>query len=484
MDIVNGDIRIRTLKEDDYSLLLKWLSDERVLEFYEGRDKKYTLEEIKKHFSEKWEDELFRVIIEYQGTPIGYGQIYKMYDELYDDYNYPRSDEIVFGMDQFIGEPEYWSKGIGTKYTKMVFDFLKKERNADAVVLDPHKNNSRAIRMYQKSGFRIIEDLPEHELHEGKKEDCYLMEYRYDDNIINTKATKYLLEHTFSSLKVETIEVLGSGYDSVAYLVNHEYVFKIKFSADKKKGYEKEKAIYAFLNKNLNTDIKIPNIEYSYISGDLFILGYKEIKGKFLSPELYVSLTLEEQQLLKEDIAIFLRKMHDLDISNISSYTIDNKQSILAEYELLRSTIYDSLSAIEKEYIEAFMQRLKTIDIFDGKKCLCHNDFSCNHLLLNDNNRLCGVIDFGDAGIVDEYCDFIYLLEDSEEEIGHEFGEDILKLYGNIDIEKAKEYQDVIEQYYPIETIVYGIKNNRPNFIEKGRREFYIRTHKDRKKGM
>ncbi|HAQ9476940.1 TPA: GNAT family N-acetyltransferase, partial [Enterococcus faecium] len=45
--------------------------------------------------------------------------------------------------------------------------------NANAVILDPHKNNPRAIRAYQKSGFRIIEDLPEHELHEGKKEDCY-----------------------------------------------------------------------------------------------------------------------------------------------------------------------------------------------------------------------------------------------------------------------------------------------------------------------
>lgn len=44
-----------------------------------------------------------------------------------------------------------------------------KERNANAVILDPHKNNPRAIRAYQKSGFRIIEDLPEHELHEGKK---------------------------------------------------------------------------------------------------------------------------------------------------------------------------------------------------------------------------------------------------------------------------------------------------------------------------
>ena len=173
--------------------------------------------------------------------------------------------------------------------------------------------------------------------------------------------------------------------------------------------------------------------------------------------------------------------MHDLDISDISSYTIDNKQNVLEEYQLLRDTIYDSLTDIEKQYIELFMQRLNTTDIFDGKKCLCHNDFSCNHLLLDDNNRLCGIIDFGDSGIIDEYCDFIYLLEDSEEEIGHEFGEDVLRLYGNIDIEKAKEYQDVVEQYYPIETIVYGIKNNKQDFIDKGRKEIYLRTRENKK---
>ncbi|BDP82483.1 transposase (plasmid) [Enterococcus faecium] len=52
---------------------------------------------------------------------------------------------------------------------------------------------------YQKSGFRIIEDLPEHELHEGKKEDCYLMEYRYDDNAtkvrtLTNQQVRWLLE--------------------------------------------------------------------------------------------------------------------------------------------------------------------------------------------------------------------------------------------------------------------------------------------------
>ena len=81
--------------------------------------------EIKNILQKLSKDEILRVIIEYQDKPIGYGQIYKMYDELYDDYHYPKSKEIVYGMDQFIGEPKYWSCGIGTKYTKMIFDFLK-----------------------------------------------------------------------------------------------------------------------------------------------------------------------------------------------------------------------------------------------------------------------------------------------------------------------------------------------------------------------
>ena len=281
------------------------------------------------------------------------------------------------------------------------------------------------------------------------------------------------------NIVVDSIKLIGEGYDSKAYIVNNEYVFKIKFSANKKKGYEKEKAIYDFLNKKLNTNIKIPNIEYSYISEELSILGYKEIKGTFLTPEIYFALSKEKQELLKQDIAMFLRQMHDLDYSEISSYTIDNKQNVLEEYQLLKETIYDSLTDIEKQYVEEFMQRLNSTTIFDGKKCLCHNDFSCNHLLLDGNNRLTGIIDFGDSGIIDEYCDFIYLLEDSEEEIGTNFGEDILRMYGNIDIEKAKEYQDIVEEYYPIETIVYGIKNIKQEFIENGRKEIYKRTYKD-----
>ncbi len=54
------------------------------------------------------------------------------------------------------------------------------------------------------------------------------MEYRYDDNATNVKAMKYLIEHYFDNFKVDSIEIIGSGYDSVAYLVNNEYIFNAK----------------------------------------------------------------------------------------------------------------------------------------------------------------------------------------------------------------------------------------------------------------
>lgn len=280
---------------------------------------------------------------------------------------------------------------------------------------------------------------------------------------------KSLLEKQFG-LNIDKIELLGEGLDSQAYLVNKRYIFKIKYSANKKKGYEKEKAVYDLLNKHMKSSIQIPKVEYSLIGEKLSILGYKEIKGKFLSPALYLSMTEDQKDALAKDIAGFLKEMHGLDYGEIAQYQIDNKENVLEEYKLLKNTIYGSLNDLEKGYIERFMNRLNVTGIFDGKKCLCHNDFSCNHILLDENNKFCGVIDFGDAGIIDECCDFVYLVENSEEEIGREFGMKVIGYYQDIDIEKVIEYQDVVEQYYPIETLVYGVKNNNQEKIEKGRK--------------
>ena len=60
---------------------------------------------------------------------------------------------------------------------KLVLNYLTSEKSADSIILDPHADNLRAIRCYEKVGFKKIKFLPKHEFHDGEKVDCYLMEY-------------------------------------------------------------------------------------------------------------------------------------------------------------------------------------------------------------------------------------------------------------------------------------------------------------------
>ena len=93
-----------------------------------------------------------------------------------------------------------------------------------------------------------------------------------------------LIEHYFDNFKVDSIEIIGSGYDRCGIFVNNEYILKQNLVLIRKR-LCKRKTEY-FLNTNLETNVKIPNIEYSYID-ELSILGYKEIKELFNTRNLF-----------------------------------------------------------------------------------------------------------------------------------------------------------------------------------------------------
>ncbi len=175
----DGNLRMRLLCACDLPKMTKWLSDERVLEFYEGRDTHWTQTDVAAHFfgPPDHDVEFLRVAIELDNEAVGYGQLYRLYGPLFDLYRMPDTGESVYAMDQFIGEPDLWGAGIGTRYVRLATDWLVRERGATAVVMDPRKANARAVRCYQKAGFEIVGDLPAHELHEGQRQDCWLMRY-------------------------------------------------------------------------------------------------------------------------------------------------------------------------------------------------------------------------------------------------------------------------------------------------------------------
>ena len=171
--IQEKSLSVRSLDREDAPLLAKWLSDPQVLAYYEGRDNPHDLTKVREKFY--IEDEITRCILMWESIAIGYLQFYPVELHWKNVYGY-QPEERVWGIDLFIGETHYWNRGIGTLVVRSVTDYLREKYRAK-VIIDPEIWNTRAIRVYEKAGFKKIKLLPQYELHEGKWQDSWLMEF-------------------------------------------------------------------------------------------------------------------------------------------------------------------------------------------------------------------------------------------------------------------------------------------------------------------
>ena len=82
----------------------------------------------------------------------------------------------IWAIDMWIGEPDFWEKGIGSKSLKLLVDYIFKNLKAEKIIIDPHIDNPRAIHVYEKAGFKKVKILKAHENYKDKKVDAWLME--------------------------------------------------------------------------------------------------------------------------------------------------------------------------------------------------------------------------------------------------------------------------------------------------------------------
>ncbi len=131
----NGELVVRKLEWKDNHLLAKWLSDPLVLEYYEGRDNPFNLEKVNKEFYQRENGEI-GCIVEFEKVEIGYIQFYQLDNETRKLYGYVDVPDVIYGIDQFIGEINYWNRGIGTLLVKTMVEYLVEQKNVDRVVMD------------------------------------------------------------------------------------------------------------------------------------------------------------------------------------------------------------------------------------------------------------------------------------------------------------------------------------------------------------
>lgn len=136
----------KELEEADFPILLKWLLRPHVREWWDEGE--HTIEKVREAYGP--EEGVGRYIALLPGTARGDVRPFGLFQ-------YYRADNATIGIDQFIGEPELIGIGLGTRavvaFTHMIFERL----GPDRIILDPSPDNPRAIRCYEKAGFRHFE---------------------------------------------------------------------------------------------------------------------------------------------------------------------------------------------------------------------------------------------------------------------------------------------------------------------------------------
>ncbi len=172
------NISFRKLQLQDLPLMYKWLNQPHVHEWYD-KDKQNTLEEITKRYGPKIKGEKPTdcYLVFYEDKPVAYIQTYKVNDwpEFGDYVGY---DDHTASIDLFIGEVSFMGQGVGSlMIRKFLQEVVFKDSDIKTCIIGPEPNNIRAIKSYQKAGFRYAKtvQIP------NEKDQTYIMELKKED---------------------------------------------------------------------------------------------------------------------------------------------------------------------------------------------------------------------------------------------------------------------------------------------------------------
>lgn len=169
--IQGGRLLLRPLSEGDLPDLLRWLSDPEVRRFY--GDPPDSIDAARRQSLEADVNPVWRFVIEEAGRGVG---------EIQYGHQYAGTDFAwSAGIDIFIGEPGARNRGVGTEAIRTMLGYLFEVKQVHRVTIDPEVANGRAIRAYEKAGFRLDGVLRHNAFEHGEYVDTHFMSMLADE---------------------------------------------------------------------------------------------------------------------------------------------------------------------------------------------------------------------------------------------------------------------------------------------------------------
>lgn len=240
-----------------------------------------------------------------------------------------------------------------------------------------------------------------------------------------------LITNQFPELSPLKISLLGQGFDNTVFMVNDLFVFRFPRRTIASDLLKTENRLLPHLTNFLNLQIPEPVFfgqpckEYPWP-----FTGYQVVSG--VTPGI---LSETERNASAEQLAMFLRTLHQFPIEKAKSYDVPydqlNRVSIETRKEKLEENVKKAIDDRLLKNPKAIMEYLNNLKIVEENTdlALVHGDLHFRNILVNPQGHISGIIDWGDVHIGNPAVDlsFVYSF------FPHSGRKQFFEIYGEVD---------------------------------------------------
>jgi aminoglycoside 2''-phosphotransferase len=256
-----------------------------------------------------------------------------------------------------------------------------------------------------------------------------------------SKYKKYIQEK-YPEIEINDIQVnITDGLHNDIVIINDSEVFRFAKHDFSRSLLRNEFKVLQIVKEFV--EIPVPNLEII----DEGVSKYSFIKGKPIFRSNILNLREHHQHQIAEQLGTFLSQLHSIPMRTIEENKISafpgngTRDSYLDLYSKIKSKLFPHMKSYVRECIENIFKPLfNRQDFLEYPPALIHGDLAPYHIL-EESNRVIGIIDFGVSGWGDPAHDVSVILDT----LGEEFVKKISKYYEGIDafIDRARFYANV-----------------------------------------
>jgi aminoglycoside phosphotransferase (APT) family kinase protein len=274
---------------------------------------------------------------------------------------------------------------------------------------------------------------------------------------INESVMQKLLNEQFH-LQAQGVVLLGEGFDNAVYLVDGIWVFRLPRRAEAIELVAMEMRVLPLLKNRLS--LKIPEPVFLGQPSKTFprpFYGHALIEGH---SGCSVHLSPKEYEQAATDLGRFLKQLHEIDISELGLTAADmipvfdrgdfNRLIKVFDNRLLEVVKHYDLK-IYRDKMDNICEAARAYRNARGAQCFIHGDVYNRHLIFDKDNRLSGIIDWGDCAIGDPVADLGVVYGFFPKGCHQWFW----AAYGVID-QETKDYARFIGLYYAVALLWFG----------------------------